>query len=71
MAEGRSATKKPMPGVVVIRPSARRAAVTLRTLADDPRGDELRFLAARLSEALADALRVAESRGQRLRSRLG
>ncbi|MBD9701756.1 hypothetical protein IHE56_06560 [Streptomyces sp. ID01-12c] len=40
-------------------------------LADDPPGGELRFLAERLSEALVDALRVAESRGQRLRSRLG
>jgi hypothetical protein len=30
---------------------------------------ELRFLAERLSEALGDALRVAESRGQRLRQR--
>lgn len=29
-------------------------------------GGELRFLAARLSEALGDALRVAESRGRRL-----
>ena len=29
-------------------------------------GNELRFLAARLSEALGDALRVAESRGRRL-----
>ncbi|MGC9378082.1 hypothetical protein [Streptomyces sp. MH13] len=28
---------------------------------------ELRFLAERLTEALADALRVAESRGRRLR----
>ncbi|MGW1667404.1 hypothetical protein [Streptomyces sp. NPDC002324] len=36
-------------------------------LAGDPPGGEFRFLAARLSEALADALRVAESRGQRLR----
>ncbi len=31
--------------------------------------DELRFAARRLSECLADALRVAESRGRRLRSR--
>ncbi|GAA2599446.1 MULTISPECIES: hypothetical protein [Streptomyces] len=31
-----------------------------------PRG-ELRYLAERLTEALADALRVAESRGRRLR----
>ncbi|QYX83169.1 hypothetical protein [Streptomyces akebiae] len=35
-------------------------------LPDTPRG-ELRFLAERLTEALGDALRVAESRGQRLR----
>jgi hypothetical protein len=35
-------------------------------LPDTPRG-ELRFLAERLAEALGDALRVAESRGQRLR----
>lgn len=35
--------------------------------AGDPSGGEFRFLAARLSEALADALRVAESRGKRLR----
>ena len=34
-------------------------------LPDTPRG-ELRFLAERLTEALQDALRVAESRGQRL-----
>jgi hypothetical protein len=34
-------------------------------LPDTPRG-ELRFLAERLTEALRDALRVAESRGQRL-----
>ncbi|MFM9590155.1 hypothetical protein ACKI1J_13735 [Streptomyces scabiei] len=34
-------------------------------LPDTPRG-ELRFLAERLTEALGDALRVAESRGQRL-----
>ena len=34
-------------------------------LPDTPRG-ELRFLAERLAEALRDALRVAESRGQRL-----
>ncbi|MGW0845548.1 hypothetical protein ACWD26_36525 [Streptomyces sp. NPDC002787] len=34
-------------------------------LADTPQG-ELRFLAERLTEALASALRVAESRGQRL-----
>ncbi|MDX2915832.1 MULTISPECIES: hypothetical protein [Streptomyces] len=40
-------------------------------LEGEPPGGELRFLAERLSEALADALRVAESRGQRLRSRLG
>lgn len=37
-------------------------------VADAPRG-ELRFLAERLGEALGDALRVAESRGQRLRRR--
>jgi hypothetical protein len=35
-------------------------------LPDTPRG-ELRFFAERLAEALGDALRVAESRGQRLR----
>ncbi|AQS69048.1 hypothetical protein [Streptomyces pactum] len=35
-------------------------------LPDAPHG-ELRFLAERLAEALADALRVAESRGRRLR----
>ncbi|MFF9778757.1 hypothetical protein ACF1HJ_34580 [Streptomyces sp. NPDC013978] len=35
-------------------------------LPETPRG-ELRFLAERLTEALGDALRVAESRGQRLR----
>ncbi|MDX3643550.1 hypothetical protein [Streptomyces sp. MB09-02B] len=35
-------------------------------LPDTPRG-ELRFLAERLTEALGDALRVAESRGRRLR----
>lgn len=35
-------------------------------LPDTPRG-ELRFLAERLAEALGDALRVAESRGRRLR----
>ena len=35
-------------------------------LPDTPHG-ELRFLAERLTEALADALRVAESRGRRLR----
>ncbi|MDX3455542.1 hypothetical protein PV396_27010 [Streptomyces sp. ME02-8801-2C] len=34
-------------------------------LPDTPRG-ELRFLAERLTEALRDALRIAESRGQRL-----
>ncbi|WP_200307361.1 hypothetical protein [Streptomyces adelaidensis] len=34
-------------------------------LPEAPRG-ELRFLAERLTEALADASRVAESRGQRL-----
>ncbi|WP_322734547.1 hypothetical protein [Streptomyces ferrugineus] len=34
-------------------------------LSDAPHG-ELRFLAERLTEALHDALRVAESRGQRL-----
>jgi hypothetical protein len=34
-------------------------------LPDTPRG-ELRFLAERLTEALRDVLRVAESRGQRL-----
>ncbi|MEU0965208.1 hypothetical protein ABZ357_07095 [Streptomyces sp. NPDC005917] len=34
-------------------------------LPDSPRGD-LRFLAERLAEALQDALRIAESRGQRL-----
>ena len=34
-------------------------------LPDTPRG-ELRFLAERLTEALRDTLRVAESRGQRL-----
>nr|WSZ16427.1 hypothetical protein OH837_25490 [Streptomyces canus] len=33
---------------------------------ETPRG-ELRFLAERLTEALRDALRVAESRGRRLR----
>lgn len=38
-------------------------------LADAP-GGELRFLAERLGEALGDALRVAESRGQRLMHRL-
>lgn len=38
-------------------------------LPDAPRG-ESRFLAERLSEALSDALRVAESRGQRLKHRL-
>ena len=37
-------------------------------VADTLRG-ELRFLAERLGEALRDALRVAESRGQRLRRR--
>lgn len=36
-------------------------------LAGDPAGGELRFLATRSREALSDALRVAESRGQRLR----
>lgn len=35
-------------------------------LPDAPHG-ELRFLAERLTEALGDALRVAESRGRRLR----
>ncbi|MFE7839359.1 hypothetical protein ACFU53_25900 [Streptomyces sp. NPDC057474] len=35
-------------------------------LPDMPRG-ELRFLAERLTEALGEALRVAESRGRRLR----
>jgi hypothetical protein len=35
-------------------------------LPDAPRG-ELRFIAERLAEALGDVLRVAESRGQRLR----
>ncbi|MBA2807068.1 hypothetical protein E0500_006315 [Streptomyces sp. KM273126] len=35
-------------------------------LPDTPRG-ELRFLAERLTEALGDALRVAESRGRRLK----
>lgn len=39
-------------------------------LAGDARGGELRFLAERLSGALSDALRVAESRGQRLGRRL-
>ncbi|MFD3558895.1 hypothetical protein ACFWVU_04390 [Streptomyces sp. NPDC058686] len=39
-----------------------------RALLDEPRVDaqQLRFLSARLSEALQDALRVAESRGARL-----
>ncbi|WP_404818939.1 hypothetical protein [Streptomyces phaeolivaceus] len=36
-------------------------------LLPDASGRELHFLASRLSEALADALRVAESRGRRLR----
>ncbi|GGQ94108.1 hypothetical protein GCM10010216_65650 [Streptomyces flaveolus] len=36
-----------------------------RVLPNAPHG-EIRFLAERLSEALADALRVAESRGRRL-----
>ncbi|MDX3132456.1 hypothetical protein PV367_22250 [Streptomyces europaeiscabiei] len=40
-------------------------------LAEAAPGGELRFLAERLSEALSDALRVAESRGQRLTRRLG
>ncbi|WP_405598374.1 hypothetical protein OG741_15965 [Streptomyces sp. NBC_01410] len=37
-------------------------------LLDDPRADtfQLRFLSARLTEALRDAVRVAESRGARL-----
>ncbi|WP_371578702.1 hypothetical protein [Streptomyces sp. NBC_01314] len=35
-------------------------------LAEAAPGGEVRFLAERLREALADALRVAESRGQRL-----
>ncbi|MGW0822156.1 hypothetical protein [Streptomyces sp. NPDC002845] len=35
-------------------------------LPDTPRG-ELRFLAERLTEALGDVIRVAESRGRRLR----
>ncbi|MDX2938156.1 hypothetical protein [Streptomyces ipomoeae] len=38
-------------------------------LPEAPHG-ELRFLAERLSEALGDALRVAESRGQRLKRHL-
>jgi hypothetical protein len=39
-----------------------------RELLDDPKDGtgELRFLSARLTEALRDALRVAESRGARL-----
>ncbi|MET9686160.1 hypothetical protein [Streptomyces coeruleorubidus] len=36
-------------------------------LLDTPPG-ELRFLAERLTEALADALRIAESRGMRLKN---
>lgn len=41
-----------------------------REMLPDSPGGELRFLAERLSEALADALRVAESRGRRLRRQL-
>ncbi|UUU28079.1 hypothetical protein [Streptomyces sp. DSM 40750] len=41
-------------------------AHTHNLLPDAPRG-ELRFLAERLTEALGDALRIAESRGRRLR----
>ncbi|MFI6639637.1 hypothetical protein [Streptomyces sp. NPDC050504] len=39
-----------------------------RELIDDPKVDaaQLRFLSARLTEALSDAVRVAESRGARL-----